>query len=94
MRGLYLVAYDVRDEVRLRRTAGLIEGYGERIQYSLFRCRLSKIELERLRWELARLLAPEDSLLIISLCDHCAARVQSLDRRQLWNEEPTSFAIV
>jgi CRISPR-associated protein Cas2 len=93
MRSSYLVAYDVRDDVRLRRTARLIEGYGERVQYSLFRCRLSTTELERLRWELARLLEPEDSLLIIPLCGQCARRVQNLDRRQLWGEDPVSFVI-
>ncbi|MCC6626824.1 MAG: CRISPR-associated endonuclease Cas2 [Chloroflexi bacterium] len=94
MRSTYLVAYDVRGDGRLRRTARLIEGYGERVQYSLFRCRLSARELERLRWELARLLEPEDSLLIIPLCASCATRVQNLDRRQGWNDEMPSFAVV
>ncbi|MGH7736190.1 MAG: CRISPR-associated endonuclease Cas2, partial [Gemmatimonadales bacterium] len=32
----YLVAYDIRDDRRLRGIAGCMEGYGTRIQYSVF----------------------------------------------------------
>ena len=48
----YLIAYDVREPTRLREVAKHIEGYGERLQFSVFRCRLTERELERLRWEL------------------------------------------
>jgi len=34
----YLVAYDIRDDRRLRSIAGCMEGYGTRIQYSVFVC--------------------------------------------------------
>ncbi len=56
----HLVTYDVRDECRLRRTAKVLEGYGERLQYSVFRCSLSARQLERLRWELGREMTDED----------------------------------
>ena len=36
----WLVSYDVRDSNRLRKVAKKLEGYGERLQYSVFRCRL------------------------------------------------------
>src|SRR5579862_7996729 len=71
----HLLAYDVRDDRRLRRTAKLLEGYGERLQYSVFRCKLSDRQLERLRWKLSRELATEDSLLIVPLCDACVSRL-------------------
>ena len=31
----YLVAYDIREDRRLRNVASCMEGYGERIQYSV-----------------------------------------------------------
>ena len=71
----HLVAYDVRDARRLRRCAKLLEGYGERVQYSLFRCRLDAAGRRKLRWELGDVLAPEDDLLIVPLCGTCAAKV-------------------
>lgn len=52
-RDWWLVSYDVRDDRRLRETARLLEGYGERVQYSVFRCQLTRTEMAKLRWELA-----------------------------------------
>jgi CRISPR-associated protein Cas2 len=66
VRKWHLVTYDVRDDARLRRVARLLEGYGDRLQYSVFRCRLGTVELERLRWELLRVVADEDELLCLS----------------------------
>jgi len=63
----YLISYDIRDPKRLSQTARHLEGYGARVQYSLFRCRLTVRQLERLQWELTPILAPEDDLLIIGL---------------------------
>jgi len=84
MRTWHLVTYDIRDDARLRRVARRLEGYGERVQYSVFRCRLSSLELERLRWELTREVADEDRLLFVSLCGRCAAGVQTLQRKTAW----------
>lgn len=46
----YLIAYDICDDRRLRRTFKLMKGYGTPLQYSVFLCDLS--ERERLRWEI------------------------------------------
>jgi CRISPR-associated protein Cas2 len=71
----WLVCYDVRDPERLRKAAKHLEGYGERMQYSVFRCWLTRPEKERLRWELTELLAPEDDVLLIPVCGSCAAGI-------------------
>jgi len=90
----YLVAYDVREPRRLRRVAKQLEGYGQRLQYSLFRCRLHSRELERLQWELAKILEAEDDLLVIGLCGDCARKVRVRNAKTDWNVEETTFAIV
>lgn len=90
----HLLAYDVRDEKRLRRTAKKLEGYGERLQDSVFRCKLSARQLERLRWELARILDVEDSLLVVPLCDGCSARLTFHGPAYEWPPEPPTFAVV
>ncbi len=90
----HLVTYDVRDECRLRRTAKVLEGYGERLQYSVFRCSLSARQLERLRWELGREMTDEDSLLVIPLCEGCSSRVRHKGPASGWPEDPETYAVV
>ena len=94
MRKWHLVTYDVRDDARLRRVARLLEGYGERLQYSVFRCRFGEVELQRLRWELTRLVAAEDDLLFVPICDRCAGGVASLRTQQPWDRDTPSFTVV
>ena len=43
----YLVCYDIRDPQRWRRCFKLLKGYGEGLQYSIFRCRL---DMTREKW--------------------------------------------
>ena len=64
----YLVAYDIRDDRRLRAIATCMEGYGTRIQYSVFVCDLSAQEVVLMRCDLeARMKATEDSVMVIDL---------------------------
>ena len=90
----YLVSYDIRDPKRWRLAYNHLKGCGERIQYSLFRCRLSRAEMERLRWELQKVLKPEDDLLFIHLCPSCAGRVQGLGDQSSWAEPSPPFEIL
>ncbi len=92
----HLVCYDVHDPKRLRRVAKTLEGYGSRVQYSVFRCRLDRVMLERLHWELNKLMEPEDDLLVIPLCSQCAAKVprHSTGDQSSWVEPAASFKIV
>ncbi|MGE4000888.1 MAG: CRISPR-associated endonuclease Cas2, partial [Planctomycetaceae bacterium] len=75
MKSWHLIAYDVRDPKRLRRVAKKLEAYGSRVQDSIFRCRLDRPGLEKLRWELAEIMDPADSLLVMPICSQCAAKV-------------------
>jgi CRISPR-associated protein Cas2 len=64
----YLVAYDIRDDRRLRAIATCMEGYGTRIQYSVFVCDLSGQEVVLLRGDLeGRMKISEDSVMVVDL---------------------------
>ena len=63
----------------------LLRGFGERIQYSIFRCRLSARQLEQLRWELEKRLDPVDSLLVVGLCEGCVERIRVKNRPETWS---------
>jgi CRISPR-associated protein Cas2 len=64
----YLVAYDICDDRRLRNVAGCMEGYGTRIQYSVFVCDLSDQERIAMRGDIEALMKmSEDSVMVIDL---------------------------
>jgi CRISPR-associated protein Cas2 len=74
-----------------------MEGYGHRIQYSVFRCWMTERQMQCLRWELTELLAPEDDVLLIPLCERCVAGVQgthSASKQPEWPSEPEGHKLV
>jgi CRISPR-associated protein Cas2 len=93
----WLICYDVRDKKRLRKTAKHMEGYGERMQYSVFRCWLTVRGMEQLRWELTEILAPEDDVLFIPLCSGCVLGMRTTHAGAggpNWPSEPEGHQIV
>lgn len=60
---LWVVAYDTPSNRRRRKFSQLLEGYGLRVQWSVFECELRSEQLQRLRLRLERLIVPlEDSV--------------------------------
>jgi CRISPR-associated protein Cas2 len=93
----WLISYDVRDPGRLRRAAKILEGTGRRIQYSVFRCWLNPTGMQRLRWELTEVLAPEDDVLMIPLCSSCVAGMETTHSARNapdWPDSPKSYDVV
>lgn len=45
---LYVVAYDIPCDKRRKKISDLLEGYGQRVQYSVFECRLSSDKYKEL----------------------------------------------
>jgi CRISPR-associated protein Cas2 len=96
MKTWHLIAYDVRDPKRLRRVAKKLEAYGSRVQYSIFRCRLDRPGLEKLRWELAEIMDSADSLLVMPICAQCASKVpiHSTADQSDWADDAPTFRII
>ena len=68
MRNRYLVAYDVSDATRLRRTHSKLKGFGDALQYSVFLCDLSRKELVIMKTALTEIINHhEDRVLIIDI---------------------------
>jgi CRISPR-associated protein Cas2 len=98
MRDDYLISYDVNTEdaagqKRLRRASKACVNFGQRVQYSVFECRLNEKELEKLRSKLLKIIDPEkDSIRIYRLPggrDRCV-ETYGVDRY----EDPDSPLIV
>ncbi len=90
----YLVSYDVRNPKRLQKTAKHLKGYGRRLQYSVFRCKLSLRQLERLQWELSKILEKDDDILILGLCKNCGSRIRKKGGLENWSEGDRAFEII
>lgn len=90
----YLVCYDIRSPKRWRKAYKLLNGYGERLQYSIFRCWLSPRSREKLRWELEKVLETEDDLLLIRLSHQCVRDLQGYNRSDAWVLEEASFRVL
>jgi CRISPR-associated protein Cas2 len=89
----HLVCYDIRDRKRWYKAFKILKGRGEHLQYSIFRVRMNKTQLESLRWELNKILAKEDDLMIARLCPGCAQRIMDSRGEDKWKKPPTAFEI-
>ncbi len=68
MRQTYVVTYDICEPKRLRRVHRILLGYGERLQYSVFRCELSDREVVELRGRLSEVIHHrEDQVLFVDV---------------------------
>jgi CRISPR-associated protein Cas2 len=68
MRNVHLIAYDICDPKRYRQIYKVMCGHGDPLQYSVFRCELSDVELQKLKdtlWPILNL--SEDRVMIVDL---------------------------
>lgn len=74
---LILVSYDIPDDRRRTQLAHTLKDFGERVQYSVFECRLTDDQLDHLRSRMAKLVDPaEDSVRLYRLCADCVRRIE------------------
>jgi CRISPR-associated protein Cas2 len=91
MKHIYLICYDVGDPKRLRKVYKTLQGAGESLQYSVFRCELSREERQKLiesLWEILNL--AEDRLLVANLGLSDTRGVDCLQYWGIQREEPNS----
>jgi CRISPR-associated protein Cas2 len=68
MEAVYLVCYDIADPKRLRQVHKATEDRGVRLQYSVYQCELTPLQLSVLQADLLELIAPaEDQVLLVHL---------------------------
>lgn len=87
----YLVCYDIREPKRWRKCYKLMQGFGERIQYSVFKCFLTDKKMSEMRWELTKVLSKEDSLLIAPIQPGDVNRIVFLNVELDWDTDGDRF---
>ena len=82
----YVVAYDIPDDKRRKKIADLLEGYGKRVQYSVFECLLTQAKYDELRLKLKkRVKLSEDSVRFYPLSR------QNLNQVETWGGQPVTI---
>lgn len=70
-----VVAYDISSNKTRKTLVKLLRGYGVRVNYSVFECRIGKTELSALKMRIEKIINPkQDTVLFYLLCGKCAVR--------------------
>lgn len=74
---MYVVSYDITSDRRRNKIAKTLEGYGTRIQYSVFECRLAEKKYKEMYRKLMQLMSDEaeGSIRIYSICGNCEGKI-------------------
>jgi CRISPR-associated protein Cas2 len=78
---MYLVvSYDIHDDKRCTRIHKALKNFGERIQFSVFECDLTKEQVLRMQYTLQRIIKEEDqdSVRFYHLCDTCQRKIDRI----------------
>ena len=81
----YLVTYDIINDKRRKKLSDLLEGYGVRVNYSVFEIELSETKREKLlhEIELQKLINKKyDSLRFYHLCVNCIPKSFEVGNRE------------
>ena len=75
-----VVCYDIPDDKRRNKVGKLLEGFGARVQKSVFECDLTSKQTQHMKQRMAKILKnTEDSVRYYSLCAQCVTKVEIIN---------------
>ncbi len=79
----FVISYDIQNNTRRTKIHDVLKNYGERIQYSVFECNISRKEYKELRRKLEPLIDIEetDSIRFYRLCSECRKKAEHVGGR-------------
>ncbi len=81
----YIIVYDIPCDKRRKKIADLLEGYGQRVQYSVFECILDHKKYQELKKRLRKQIkSTEDSLRFYPISRHTFNQIET------WGEPPVT----
>ncbi len=79
----YIIVYDIPCDKRRQKISELLEGYGKRVQYSVFECLLNQSQYTELKKRLHKQIkSSEDSIRFYPLSKHTFNQIET------WGEPP------
>jgi CRISPR-associated protein Cas2 len=81
----YVIVYDITCDKRRKKVSDLLEGYGQRVQYSVFECVLNQTKYSELQKRLRKQVkSSEDSIRFYPLSKHTFNQIET------WGEPPVT----
>ena len=79
---VYVISYDIESDRIRNKLAKLLEGYGVRVQYSVFECRLTEKRFQSLYRKVFALTDGQEksSVRFYSLCGNCERKTVTIGR--------------
>ncbi len=88
-----VVSYDIPDDKRRTKVMKIVEGYGQRAQYSVFECEIAPVALRQLQERLRDVIDhSEDDVRFYGLCHECLGKVTVLGKGVL-NRQPAYVVV-
>lgn len=77
-----VVSYDIEDNKRRSKVCNDLKNYGEHVQYSVFECDISQIQIKKLQTDLKKIINQrQDSIRYYFLCQKCLDKVAIQGRK-------------
>jgi CRISPR-associated protein Cas2 len=71
-----VVSYDIEDNKRRSKVCNELKNYGEHVQYSVFECDISQIQIKKLQTDLKKNINQrQDSIRYYFLCQKCLDKI-------------------
>lgn len=89
----FLVSYDISDDRRRTRLAKTLRDFGDRVQYSVFECRIGKDDLQCLRDRAKNIVDLTcDSVRIYTICSACEGQIEIIGTGEI-PEDPDIYIV-
>ena len=85
-----VITYDIKDDRTRTRLAKTLEGFGYRVQYSVFEAILTPSQYRDMKQSVSALIDPkEDSVIYYNLCRSCRRHIEIIPSRQATSKPRT-----
>ena len=71
-----IVCYDMPDDRRRTRVSNILNGFGTRVQRSVFECDLTPKHFQELKQRLSKVVKDDDGLRYYILCSECVSKIE------------------
>ncbi|MDR2511358.1 MAG: CRISPR-associated endonuclease Cas2 [Bacteroidales bacterium] len=89
---LQVVVYDIENDRTRNKLSKLLEKYGKRVNFSVFECMFSPVQMEKVKDAVGKMLNPKtDSVVFYTVCVHCYVKTVYMPARKSKPEIVTSL---
>jgi len=89
-----VVSYDITDDRRRNKLAGILKDYGTRVQYSVFEVAVNTGQFKKMRRAIEKVInISEDSVRFYFLCEACLNKMLLLGKGEEFTREEDYFIV-